>query len=61
MHPKRRWTTLHRALSARIIEELKKIYSPEELDVALSGWEPGSVVFKFRHDDLIDIINALMQ
>ena len=49
MHPKCWWAFLRRALSARIIEELKKIYSPAELDVALSGWEPGSVVFKFRY------------
>ena len=42
------WTTLYRALSARIIEELKRVYSPEDLDVALLGLEPGSVVFKFR-------------
>ena len=32
----------------KIIEELKRIYSPEDLDIGILGFEPGSVVFKFR-------------
>ena len=35
-------------MSEKIIEELKRIYSPEDLDIGILGFEPGSVVFKFR-------------
>ena len=39
---------LYRATSARILEELKKIYSEDDLNVTIFGFEAGSVIVKFR-------------
>ena len=39
---------MYRAMSARILEELKKIYSADDLNVTIFGFEAGSVIVKFR-------------
>ena len=39
---------MYRAKSARILEELKKIYSDDDLNVTIFGFEAGSVIVKFR-------------
>ena len=39
---------MYRAMSARILEELKKIYSDDDLNVTIFGFEAGSVIVKFR-------------
>ena len=41
-------STMYRAMSARILEELKKIYSADDLNVTIFGFEAGSVIVKFR-------------
>ena len=39
---------MYRAMSAKILEELKKIYSADDLNLTIFGFEAGSVIVKFR-------------
>ena len=41
-------STLYQAMSARILEDLQKIYSGDDINVSIFGFEPGSVIVKFR-------------
>ena len=39
---------MYRSMSAKILEELKKIYSADDLKVTIFGFEAGSIIVKFR-------------